>query len=106
VSQFKGTAFIVWKNFLSFEGVLPLSGPKGSIIMLKMMLRDIGYEEVTLTPEFDTLTQVIIRDLQFKNGIVADGFVGPLTKIVLYNEKKDIKAPRLVAYERPLESQP
>lgn len=106
VAQFKGTAFIVWKNFLSFEGVLPLSGPKGSIIMLKMMLRDIGYEEVTLTPEFDTLTQVIIRDLQFKNGIAADGFVGPLTKIVLYNEKKDIKAPRLVAYERPLESHP
>jgi len=106
VARFKGTAFIVWKNYMGFEGVLPLSSPKGSIIMLKMMLRDIGYEEVALTPEFDTLTQVIIKDLQFKHGIDADGFVGPLTKIVLYNEKEDIWAPRLVTQERSLESRP
>jgi len=104
VSQFKGTAFVVWKNFMGFEGTLPLSSPKGSVIMLKMMLRDIGYEEVTLTPEYDTLTQVIIKDLQFKHGIDADGFVGPLTKIVLYNEKEGIWAPRLVTQDRPLES--
>ena len=106
VSQFKGTAFIVWKNYMGFEGVLPLSSPKGSVIMLKMMLRDIGYEEVALTPEFDTLTQVIIKDLQFKHGIDADGFVGPLTKIVLYNEKEDFSAPRLVTPERLLNDIP
>ncbi len=106
VAQFKGTAFIVWKNYMGFEGVLPLSSPKGSIIMLKMMLRDIGYEEVALTPEFDTLTQVIIKDLQFKHGIDADGFVGPLTKIVLYNEKEDFSAPRLVTPERLLNDIP
>ncbi|MDX2445878.1 MAG: AAA family ATPase [Desulfobacterales bacterium] len=106
VAQFKGTAFIVWKNYMGFEGVLPLSSPKGSVIMLKMMLRDIGYEEVALTPEFDTLTQVIIKDLQFKHGIDADGFVGPLTKIVLYNEKEDFSAPRLVTPERLLNDIP
>jgi general secretion pathway protein A len=92
----------VWKNFLGFEGVLPISYPKGSIIMLKMMLRDIGHDEVALTPEYDKQTQAIIKDLQQKHGILTDGFVGPLTKIVLYNEKEDFLAPRLVAFEHLL----
>jgi len=105
-AQFKGTAFVVWKNYLSFEGTLPLSHPRGSVIMLKMMLRDIGHEDVELTSEYDKQTQAIIMELQQKHGIDADGFVGPLTKIVLYNEKEDISAPRLVAYERPLNEQP
>ena len=105
-AQFKGTAFVMWKNFLGFEGILPLSDPNGSVIILKMMLRDIGYEEVALTPEFDTLTQAIIKNLQYRHGINADGFVGPLTKIVLYNEKEDIWAPRLVSHGRSLESRP
>jgi general secretion pathway protein A len=105
-AQFKGTVFVVWKNYLGFEGVLPLNNPKGSLIMLKMMLRDIGYEDVALTPEYDMQTQAIIKELQQKHGIDADGFVGPLTKIVLYNEKEDIRAPRLVTYERLLENHP
>ena len=83
-----------------------MSDPNGSVIILKMMLRDIGYEEVALTPEFDTLTQAIIKNLQYRHGINADGFVGPLTKIVLYNEKEDIWAPRLVSHGRSLESRP
>ncbi len=105
-AQFKGTVFIVWKNYLGFEGVMPLNNPKGSVIMLKMMLRDIGHEDVALTPEYDMQTQAIIKNLQQKHGIDADGFVGPLTKIVLYNEKEDISAPRLVTYERLLENHP
>ena len=105
-AQFKGTVYIVWKNYLGFEGVLPLNNPKGSVIMLKMMLRDIGHEDVALTPEYDMQTQAIIKNLQQKHGIDADGFVGPLTKIVLYNEKEDISAPRLVTYERLLENHP
>jgi general secretion pathway protein A len=98
-AQFKGTIYVVWKNYLGFEGVLPFSYPKGSVIMLKMMLRDIGYDDVELTPVYDKQTQTIIRNLQQKHGIKADGFVGPLTKIVLYNEKKDFSSPRLVTYE-------
>ena len=99
VAQFKGTVFIVWKNYLGFEGTIPFSYPKGSVIMLKMMLRDIGYDNVELTPVYDKQTQVIIKNLQQKHGIKADGFVGPLTKIALYNEKEDFPAPRLIAYE-------
>jgi len=105
-AQFKGTIFIGWKNYLGFEGTLPFSYPKGTVIMLKMMLRDIGYDDVELTPEYDKQTQAIIRELQQKHGIKADGFVGPLTKIILYNEKEDFTAPRLIAYEHLLNDHP
>ncbi len=98
-SQFKGTVFMGWKNHLGFEGTIPFSYPKGSVIMLKMLLRDIGYDDVALTPEYDKRTEAIIKDIQQRNGIQADGFVGPLTTIVLYNEKGDFPAPRLVVYE-------
>jgi general secretion pathway protein A len=98
-SQFKGTVYVVWKNHLGFEGTIPFSHPKGSVIMLKMLLRDMGYDHVELTPEYDKRTQAIIKGLQQRNGIDADGFVGPLTKMVLYNEKGDFPGPRLVVYE-------
>ena len=105
-AQFKGTVFIVWKNYLGLEGTMPLSHPKGSVIMLKMMLRDLGHEDVALTPEYDIRTQAIILGLQQKHGIGADGFVGPMTKIVLYNEKEDTSAPRLVTFERQSNNHP
>ncbi|MCG6909957.1 MAG: AAA family ATPase [Deltaproteobacteria bacterium] len=99
VAQFKGRALIAWKNHLGFEGTLPFSYPKGAVIMLKMMLRDIGYEDVALTPVYDLSTRAIIKEIQRRHGLKADGFVGPLTKIALYNEKEDYPAPRLVVYE-------
>ena len=98
-SQFKGTVFFAWKNHLGFKGTIPFSYPKGSVIMLKMLLRDMGYDNVALTPEYDKETKMIIQKIQQRNGITADGFVGPLTKIVLYNEKGDFPAPRLKVYE-------
>ncbi|MEN8246550.1 MAG: AAA family ATPase [Thermodesulfobacteriota bacterium] len=104
-SQFKGTVFFAWKNHLGFKGTIPFSYPKGSVIMLKMLLRDIGYDDVALTPEYDKETKIIIHKIQQRNGIEADGFVGPLTKIVLYNEKGDFPAPRLVDYEPLLNDQ-
>ena len=99
VSQFKGSVIIAWRNHLGFKGTIPLSHPKGSVIMLKMLLRDLGYDEVALTPEYDKRTRTVIENIQHKNGIRADGFVGPMTKIVLYNEKGDFPGPRLVEYE-------
>lgn len=99
VSQFKGRVFIAWRNHLGFKGTIPLSHPKGSVIMLKMLLRDIGYDGVALTPAYDNLTRAIVKDIQHRNGIRPDGFVGPITKIVLHNEKGDFPGPRLVDFD-------
>ena len=102
VSRFKGSVFIAWRNHLGLKGTIPIGYPKGSVIMLKMLLRDLGYHDVALTPAYDRKTRAIIEDIQRRNGIRADGFVGPMTKIVLYHEKGDFPGPQLVVYEPPL----
>ena len=97
VQKFRGTAFVAWKNYLGFEGTIPLNYPKGSIVMLKMLLREIGHQEIEIDTAYNEPTQAIIKDIQQKYGITADGYVGPLTKIVLYLEKGDLPGPRLVS---------
>lgn len=99
--KFKGTAFVVWKNYMGFEGTIPLSYPKGSVIMLKMLLREIGHREIEIDAVYGAQTQETVKAIQRKYGLTADGYVGPLTKIVLYNEKGGLPAPRLVSHEPP-----
>ncbi|MBW2337311.1 MAG: hypothetical protein JRF47_11240, partial [Deltaproteobacteria bacterium] len=45
--------------------------------------------------EYDSWTRNIIKEIQAKYGIPVDGFVGPLTKIILYREKKSFEMPYL-----------
>ncbi|MGD9105555.1 MAG: AAA family ATPase [Desulfobacterales bacterium] len=83
-----GVAYIPWKNFLSLKGTIPLDYPRDSIITLKMLLRDIGFNTVELSPFYDENTRQAVKDIQGKYGIHTDGVVGSTTKIALYNEKK------------------
>jgi general secretion pathway protein A len=49
-----------------------------------------------MSPLYDEQTKKVVRQIQRKHGLKPDGIVGPLTKIVLYNEKKTLKIPHLV----------
>jgi len=86
-SYWLGIAYIPWKNFLSLKGAIPLDSPKDSIITLKMLLRDIGFNTVEISPFYDENTREAVRNVQGKYGIHMDGVVGSTTKIALYNEK-------------------
>ena len=87
-SYWLGEAYIPWKNFLSLKGTIPLDSPKDSIITLKMLLRDIGFNAVEISPFYDENTRQAVKHIQGKYGIHMDGVVGSTTKIALYNEKK------------------
>jgi hypothetical protein len=87
-SYWSGVAYIPWKNFLSLTGTIPLDSPKDSIITLKMLLRDIGFNTVEINPFYDENTRLAVKNIQGKYGIHVDGVVGSTTKIALYNEKK------------------
>jgi general secretion pathway protein A len=87
-SYWLGIAYIPWKNFLSLKGAIPLDSPKDSIITLKMLLRDIGFNTVEISPFYDENTRQAVKHIQGKYGIHMDGVVGSTTKIALYNEKK------------------
>ena len=95
VKYWTGTGFVFWKNFYNYQKIIPLNSPKESIIALKMHLRDIGFKNIEINTNYDLLTQMVIKAIQAKHGIPVDGFVGPQTKIVLYNEKELFAVPHL-----------
>ena len=94
-SYWSGVAYLPWKNFLSISGTLPTRTNKDSIITLKMLLLELGYQNVELNADYDTRTRNAVKEIQNKYGILADGFVGPLTKIILYKYKGSFEMPRL-----------
>ncbi len=91
-----GSIYIPWKNFLIYKGTIPQTAPEESIIKLKMHLQDIGFSDIEISPLYDEQTKQAIRQIQKKHGLRPDGIVGPLTKIILYNETKSLKIPHLV----------
>ncbi len=92
-----GVAYIPWKNFLTYKGALPRNRPHESVIMLKIFLQDIGFEQIDISPYYDENTEQAVRQIQEKYALRADGIVGPLTKIVLFNEKASLNIPHIEA---------
>lgn len=93
--SWSGVAYILWKNFLSIEGTIPVNAPADSIVALKMLLREIGHKNLPFSREYDSATQDAIEQIQARYGLPVDGIVGALTKIVLYREGKSFEIPRL-----------
>jgi len=90
-----GIAYLPWKNFLSIWGTIPRQTNKDSIITLKLLLHELGFSDVEINDEYDNWTRLAIEAVQTKYGIPVDGFVGPLTKMILYQEKESFEIPRL-----------
>jgi general secretion pathway protein A len=90
-----GVAYLPWKDFLSIWGTLPTRTNKDSIITLKLLLHDLGYLDVELNDDYDSRTRAVIEEIQSKHGILSDGIVGPLTKIILYRLEGSFDMPRL-----------
>jgi general secretion pathway protein A len=100
-AHWSGVAFIPWKNFLSLKGTIPLESPNESIITLKMLLRDIGFKDVEISPFYDVNTQEAVKKIQRKYGLHVDGAVGSTTKIALYNEKYFSELPHITTLNVP-----
>jgi general secretion pathway protein A len=62
---------------------------------LKLLLKEIGFDRIPINTEYDAATRDVVEELQHKYGIPVDGFVGPLTKIVLYREKQSYTMPQI-----------
>jgi general secretion pathway protein A len=90
-----GIAYLPWKNYLSIWGTIPRRSNKDSIITLELLLHELGFSDVEINDEYDSWTRHAIEEVQAKYGIPVDGFVGPLTKMILYQEKESFNMPRL-----------
>lgn len=90
-----GVAHILWKDVYHFEGMIPTSSPAEAIIALKMHLKTLGFPITRINTTYDPATRRAIKSVQAHHGLTADGMVGPLTKIVLYNEDSSLAIPHL-----------
>jgi hypothetical protein len=83
---YAGVAYVPWKNYMALKGTIPGEGRDPAVLALKMLLRELGYPHLRLSPEYDLDTQNAIRTIQSRNGLTVDGVVGSSTKIVIYQE--------------------
>lgn len=90
-----GMAYIPWKNFSNYTGVAPATSPKETILALKKYLKSIGFHKIADNSDYDVPTRRAIQTIQEKNGLKPDGLVGPMTKIILYNQSESWKIPHL-----------
>jgi len=94
-AYWSGIAYIPWKNFFSLRGEIPTNSPGDSVITLKLILKDLGFNEIGISPAYDDITREAIKTIQKKHGIGVDGVVGSLTKMAIYNEKKSLSIPHI-----------
>ena len=87
--------YIAWKDTFGYDRVIAKASSKDSIVSLKLLLTDIGFPLIDMTPIYDNPVKQAIKQIQKKYGLVEDGLVGPLTKIVLFNEKNENSVPHL-----------
>jgi len=94
-THWSGIAYIPWKNYFALNGTIPGDAKGESIITLKLLLKDLGFSDIELSPEYDEETRKAITKIQAGYNLPVDGVVGSMTKIVLYNQKKSLKIPHL-----------
>jgi hypothetical protein len=90
-----GDMYIAWKDNFGYDRVISNVSSKDSIMSLKLLLSEIGFPLVDKTSVYDGPVEHAIKQIQQKYGLKVDGLVGPLTKMVLFNEKKQNAVPYL-----------
>ena len=97
-AHWRGTVYIPWENYLGYGDVISEKTAQESILNLKLHLRQVGMDNVTLGPVYDEATRTSVAQLQADHGLPVDGVVGPMTKIVLYNLGADWPIPQLAEW--------
>jgi general secretion pathway protein A len=88
-------AYVVWRDFLNYPGSISANAPGESVVALKMLLHDLGYKDIEMNPSYDSRTIETVKKIQEGHGLDVDGIVGPLTKMVLYNEESSLNIPHI-----------
>jgi general secretion pathway protein A len=86
-------AYVVWRDFLNYPGAISGNASGDSVVALKMLLRDIGYHDIEMSPSYDSRTVETVKKIQEGFGLEPDGIVGPMTKMVLYGERSSLNIP-------------
>lgn len=97
----QGAAYIYWNNSIGFDMIISYGADSRAILILKNLLRKIGYDQIPKSPDFDLATQAAVLDFQARHQLTVDGLVGTLTKIKLIQEARTVTVPELRGARRP-----
>jgi len=97
----QGSAYIYWNNAIGFDMIISYGADSRAILILKNLLRKIGYDQIPKSSDFDLATQAAVLDFQAHHSLKADGLVGTLTKIKLLQKAQTITVPALKPAHRP-----
>ena len=66
------------------------------LYLLASLIYTTGKAFAAELPKYSQKVSTLLTSIQEKYGIIVDGIVGPMTKIVLYNEKGSLKIPHIM----------
>ncbi len=94
----KGNTYIAWKNIFGNIGTISETSSAASVAAVKLLLKQIGFVTIDSTPIYDPAVNEAVKTIQAKYGLIEDGHVGPMTKIILLHEKEQGSVPCLTRY--------
>lgn len=94
-AHLQGTVYIFWKNTLGYDAIISQGAHTKAVLVVKTLLREVGYPNLSQTRQFDRETRLAIIDFQKRHHIGSDGLVGPLTKMFLIQEADAFDVPLL-----------
>lgn len=90
-----GPVHIFWKNLTGFDMIIGYGADERAVMMIKSLLRKVGYDRISQSSVFDADTKKAVRRFQAGHNLKIDGLVGPLTKIMLLRDAGTVKMPQL-----------
>jgi general secretion pathway protein A len=90
-----GEAHVFWRDFLNLSPYMAPGSVGEDVMKLQQMLARIGEYQGSFSSSYDRPTSEAIARFQRSRRLVADGVVGPLTKILLYEAVGAFDHPRL-----------
>ena len=90
-----GEAHVFWRDFLNLSAYMAPGTVGEDVMKLQQMLARIGEYQGSFSSNYDRPTSEAIARFQRSRRLVADGVVGPLTKILLYEATGAFDHPRL-----------
>lgn len=93
--NWKGRAYIFWKDYKKLPQIMKRGDRNGAVKWLQVSLRELGYTNVRPVGVFGRKTEKSVIRFQLDNMIRADGQVGALTKMFLYNTLPKYRIPKL-----------
>ena len=90
-----GEAHVFWRDFLDLSPYMAPGTVGEDVMKLQQMLARVGEYQGSFSSRYDRSTSEAIARFQRSRRLTADGVVGPLTKILLYEAVGSFDHPRL-----------